>query len=450
MGLVQEITGNNNIANADSDTGAFGASVGAGHCLVLLVWGWRSAAAFNMASGGVSDNINGSWGAPVRQSTAQSNVKTAIFRFFNSGSGSITITVNPDSTNNYFAWWAGEYDDMGTTDPVDVSNANNAGGNNASGNTGATGTLAQADERVFSVVSVVNDPSTIAVTGSFVEEEEQLDGASFQAGEADTLVVSATTSVTCTWNFNPNNSYTASIAAMKISAGGTTLTPAAIAVPMAIAAPALALVLAAAAVAVQVVTAAPTVALTLAPAPVNSTIAVVQPTLALGLAPSPVTVPVAVAAPALALVTSPAAVAIPLEIGAATVTVGGAVTLKPDPIAIPLALPAPSLALLLGPAPVPSPVVVVTPAVTLAVMPSPVGIPTLVVAATLGLVTTPDPVTMLLVVPGVTIPGMVVLGPGMVHGGPQRIGALTSGPQLVGALMGGPQVGNVHGGPAQS
>jgi hypothetical protein len=226
--LVQETvnTDTNPISNADSDTAAFPGNTTSGNLIIVLAWGWRSAAAFAMTTGAVSDNINGSYGASVISSGAQANVTTHIFAFANITGGATTITVNPDSTANYFGWYAAEYSGMATTGVVDVTKANNAA-SSATMTTGASAATAQNDELVISVGSTVSDPTSITVQGSYVQEIEELDGASFQAGEGDSLILTTTGAQTCTWDLVPNSAYTCCLATFKMAAagGGGTVMP---------------------------------------------------------------------------------------------------------------------------------------------------------------------------------------------------------------------------------
>lgn len=217
--------GANPVDNADSSTVASGGSVIAGSTIVVVAFGWRSAAAFTVPDGSVTDDKGNTYHRLV-ESTAQSNCVVSIHYAENVAAGVTSVTVDPTGTANYFSWAAFEI--AAPSSSHDVSAANNSGTSGASGNPGTTGSTAQADEFVVMAVTTVSDPTTITVQSAspaFTEDTEQLDGSTHQAGEIDYRVVSAVGAQTGGWDFVGSNTYSAAIGTFKLTSSVTGYTP---------------------------------------------------------------------------------------------------------------------------------------------------------------------------------------------------------------------------------
>lgn len=225
--------------------------------------------------------------------------------------------------------------------------------------------------------------------------------------------------------------------------GPTTLTPAAVAIP--VVAPAVTisrtLTLTPSPVAVPVATPAPTLQLTttIAPSPVTVPLVEPAPTLSMGtltLAPGAVAVPVLAPAPTLALVytLAPDAVAVPVSEPAPTLVF--ALALTPGAVTVPVVVPDPAVSSGATLAPDPVQIAVVEPAPTivrtLTLAPSPVTVPVaapdpaLVGAGSLA----PSPVAVVVAVPAPSVvPGTKTLTPD-----PAQVAVTVPAPQFAGSL----------------
>jgi len=222
---------------------------------------------------------------------------------------------------------------------------------------------------------------------------------------------------------------------LTFATGDQTLTPSALAVPVATPAPALSLSLTVApsALAVPVSVPAPTLSLTysLAPDPVAIPLVLTTPQIDRTFPPEPLAIPVSIPAPTLtlSLTVAPDPVAIPIAFAAAAVVLTYELTpapvvvlldfpapvvqvdreLLPSPVSIPVAFPAPTIALTLDLAPtaVAVPIVLAAPAIslTLDLVPTPVSTPVVLTTPTIDLTFTlsPTPVAILVDLPAPSI-----------------------------------------------
>lgn len=355
----------------------------------------------------------------------------------NIAGGAVTMTVSSTSAAPTQAW-AAEFSGMLTSGMLDSSAPAIATGSGTTA-TSPSETNVQADVLflAFMGCTATPNPALIDVEAGWADVIASTwmgtgNGAADLVSGFAFKVVSTAAAESADWAITSSN-WGALTTAYKpdVGGGGTTLTPAAIPIPIVVAAPNLSAVLAPNALAIPIATPAPTLALVIAPAPVATSISVAAPSLVVQLAPVPVSIPIVVAAPSLAIVLAPAPVQMPLVVPTPVVSTTSDTVLTPDPIAVPIVTAAPTLALVVAPAPVATNIAIAQPTLALNIAPAPRTIPIVVAAPTLALQLAPAPIAIPLVVPVhvAAVGGATVLTPA-----PVAIPLVIAQPTLVVAL----------------
>src|SRR5581483_767775 len=216
------------ISGASSTTLTYSGAVTAGSTLVM------GSANYNTSHGtpAVSDSVNGSWSPGTTTGSygagaGDANIEDYLYSFPNTSSGTPVVTNNPaGSSTDVGTWFIAEV--LGAlSSSRDIVNKN---GELTANNTPsiASGTLAQADEVIFAMMtgSFGGTPSVTALSGDgtyteIVNNKDQ----SVQMGQAQYKIVSSTASDTADWSVtpatspNPGDSQSVLIS-IKVSAGG--------------------------------------------------------------------------------------------------------------------------------------------------------------------------------------------------------------------------------------
>jgi hypothetical protein len=207
-------------ANAGSSSQTFGSTPVTGRSIVVVGWGY-SAGNFNVGGAAdVADNKGNTYA--VLQSGLQVGMRCFVAYCHNiTGGASFQVTVDPTSSSNFYAWWAAEVDGLDPAGTYDVTSSNN-GGSTTTPATGTTGTTTQAAELALAAVVSSLTQASITVGGSFNEELEELDSSTYQAGEADSLTLSATGTQSAAWTFATSAQFSAIIVTFKDAPVGFT------------------------------------------------------------------------------------------------------------------------------------------------------------------------------------------------------------------------------------
>lgn len=224
---IAQTVGTNPVDNVDTNAATFGSSTTSGSLVVVLCYGWRAAAGFDMsAAGAVADNKSNTY----TRVDSQFNLDygTSIHYCANvTGGASHQITIDPAGTGNYFSWLAFEVTGAATTTPLDQQASANGPNVVATGNLGST--TVQNDEIEFAVLVAANSSviTVDAVSPAYIEDSEQLDGVNHVPGEIDHRILTATTNVGASWTVNiPPGRSTAQAATFKQAAAGTAVSDA--------------------------------------------------------------------------------------------------------------------------------------------------------------------------------------------------------------------------------
>jgi hypothetical protein len=165
----------------------------------------------NIPSAGVADTTNHQSGAMYYRADLSA--------------GALTVTVTWSANTTFVRAVVVEHSGVATTTPFDVASVTNTTNTTATDNitSGATATLAQANELVISgVLDDANNATFTAGTG-YTQRITSAAPAGFQASIED-KTVSATTAVTGTWTGSLASRYICGVATFKLAAGGTNAT----------------------------------------------------------------------------------------------------------------------------------------------------------------------------------------------------------------------------------
>jgi len=221
-------------SNPDSVSGSFASLPAAGNAVTVQAWAYDNAADLDLAAGGCTDNQSNSYSRAVRgpvtqRGAAADYMVSAIYYDESIGTpgGTFTITVNPAGTGSFGAIvgvgieWSGF-----AASSLDVTQT--AGGQTGSPTTGTTAATAQNDELALAVMGCSDAANadvtyaSITVDGAHIERAEELDSDTYQAGEADSLILTTTGTQSATWTtVSPASSwYSGCIATFKAAVAG--------------------------------------------------------------------------------------------------------------------------------------------------------------------------------------------------------------------------------------
>jgi hypothetical protein len=230
MALAITNTRNQTGASGGSTTLAYSGAVSAGS--VLVAGGWNYNGSASPASPAISDSVNGSW--TVRKYaglTADANDELWLATFDNSGAGTPTVTWNPNGASaDMGGWFIAQV--TGAANPsLDVTPATSQ--QTTITPSIASGTLAQADEILFAVMTGFTENGTVTITkdATYTELANQPDNATSQMGEAQYKIVAVTTTDTADWTVTDGSSgsgfgkVSILISLKQAAAGGATSRP---------------------------------------------------------------------------------------------------------------------------------------------------------------------------------------------------------------------------------
>lgn len=151
------------------------------------------------ASPVISDSVNGAWTVQKYAAmTADGNVEVWLATKENSAAGTPTVTWDPNGTADMGGWFICEVTGAATAS-VDVKPA--ASQQNTLTPSIASGTLAQADEVLFAVMTGAsfNTSISLAGDGTYTALVNQPDNTTSQMGHAQYKIVATTTSDQADW-----------------------------------------------------------------------------------------------------------------------------------------------------------------------------------------------------------------------------------------------------------
>ena len=196
---------------------AFPGNVTAGSLMVL--WISRDVT-LGQTITSVTDNHSATWtlftGTQVNNATSKTT--GSMYYSLNAAGGATTVTVNLSAASEYLRAVVAEYSGVLTTGAADVATGQTTTNTTAADNatSGATATLAQADELVVS--GILDNGSNAALTAGTGYTRRILSAApvGFKAFLED-KTVAATTAVTGTWTGSVASTYICSVATFKLS-----------------------------------------------------------------------------------------------------------------------------------------------------------------------------------------------------------------------------------------
>jgi hypothetical protein len=203
--------------NVDSGSATFDSSTTTGNLIAVSIWGWR-ATGFTVALGTVTDNKSNTYAVAneITNSTPGAGIH---YKENASGGASHQVTVDPTGTGNYFDVNCYEVSGIETSSALDQS-AENSGNSTTPGTGNITTTVA--DTFMVAVLSN-NNPTTLTVSAGWTQDNEELDNANHQPGEADSRIVGSTGTYAADWTTGDVNAdlWAAVIAAFKgVAAAG--------------------------------------------------------------------------------------------------------------------------------------------------------------------------------------------------------------------------------------
>lgn len=186
-----------------STTLAFPGAVTAGSTLVAMGFSYNDTGVAITAPA-VSDGTNGAWTVRFIQNSISIDLNISAFiAYFQNSAGGVTPTVTWDPSGSAFmgGFWIGEVTgaaaaSVDVTPAISVQTATTAFSI-------ASGTLAQANEIIFAVMSSdFPNARTITPDATYTQAVEFEDNAASQAGNAQYKIVASTTSDTADWTIS--------------------------------------------------------------------------------------------------------------------------------------------------------------------------------------------------------------------------------------------------------
>lgn len=189
------------LASGASTTLAYGSNVTAGSVLVAGGFDFNSSA--TPASPTITSSNNGTWTVrKYAQLTADANVEGFLATKDNATAGADTVTWDPNGSADMGGLFICEV--TGATNPsLDVVPATSQQANTDTPSI-ASGTLAQANEVIFAVMTGATRGGTVTITGdgTYTELVNNGDNGTSQMGQAQYKIVATTTSDQADWTIS--------------------------------------------------------------------------------------------------------------------------------------------------------------------------------------------------------------------------------------------------------